>query len=95
MNQSDLNNESIKLLAKIYTWRKKLIIVSVIAAILSTIIAFLMAAKLSADSIRGFKVFISIICSVFIVVLFLDACKKNNAENEYRYLACWVPPIPR
>jgi tyrosine-protein kinase Etk/Wzc len=40
MNQY-LNNESVKLLAKIYTWRKKLIVVSVIAAVLSIAISFL------------------------------------------------------
>ena len=51
MNQSDLNNESIKLLAKIYTWRKKLIIVSVIAAILSATIAFLMSPQYKATVI--------------------------------------------
>lgn len=51
MNQSDLNNESIKLLAKIYIWRKKLIIVSVIAAVVSTVIAFLLSPQYKASVI--------------------------------------------
>lgn len=51
MNQSDLNNESIKLLAKIYVWRKKLIIVSVIAAVLSTIVAFILSPEYKATVI--------------------------------------------
>lgn len=51
MNQSDLNNESVKLLAKIYTWRKKLIIVTVIAAVLSIAISFLMSPQYKATVI--------------------------------------------
>ena len=51
MNQSDLNNESVKLLAKIYTWRKKLIVVSVIAAVLSIAISFLMSQQYKATVI--------------------------------------------
>jgi hypothetical protein len=51
MNHSDLNNESIKLLAKIYTWRKKLIIVTVIAAILSVVVSFLMSPQYKATVI--------------------------------------------
>jgi tyrosine-protein kinase Etk/Wzc len=51
MNHSDLNNESIKLLAKIYTWRKKLIIVSVFAAVLSAIVALLMSPQYKATVI--------------------------------------------
>ena len=37
MNQEKSNNESIKLLAKIYNWRKHLIVVTIIAAIISSI----------------------------------------------------------
>jgi hypothetical protein len=51
MNQPDLNSESIKLLAKIYTWRKKLIIVTVIAAVLSIAISFLMSPQYKATVI--------------------------------------------
>jgi uncharacterized protein involved in exopolysaccharide biosynthesis len=51
MNHSDLNNESIKLLAKIYTWRKKLIIVSFIAAILSIILSFVISPQYKATVI--------------------------------------------
>ena len=51
MNQSDLNNESIRLLAKVYIWRKKLIIVTIIAFILSTILAFLFAPQYKATAI--------------------------------------------
>ena len=51
MNQSDLNYESVKLLAKIYTWRKKLIIVTVIAAVLSIAISFLMSPQYKATVI--------------------------------------------
>ncbi len=40
MNQSDFNNESIKLIAKLYTWRKPLIVVTLSAAILSIVVAF-------------------------------------------------------
>lgn len=51
MNQSDLNNESIKLLARIYIWRKKLIIVSLIAAIISIIFSFLISPQYKATAI--------------------------------------------
>lgn len=51
MNQSDLNNGSIKLLAKIYTWRKKLLIVSLIAAIISIVISFLLSPQYKATAI--------------------------------------------
>jgi len=51
MNQPDLNNESIKLLVKIYLWRKKLIIVSLIAAILSLGISFIVSPQYKATAI--------------------------------------------
>lgn len=51
MNQTDLNNESIKLLAKIYTWRKKLIIISILAAIISIIISFIVSPQYKATAI--------------------------------------------
>lgn len=51
MNQSDLNNESIKLLVKIYIWRKKLIIVSLIAAIISLVISFILSPQYKATAI--------------------------------------------
>ena len=51
MNQPDLNNESIRLLAKIYTWRKKLLIVSLIAAIVSLIISFIVSPQYKATAI--------------------------------------------
>ena len=51
MNQSDLNSESIKLLAKIFTMRKKLIVVSVIAAVISIIISFLVSPQYKATAI--------------------------------------------
>lgn len=51
MNQSDLNNESIKLLAKIYTWRKKLLIVSLIAAVISIVISFLISPQYKATAV--------------------------------------------
>lgn len=51
MNQSDLNNESIKLLAKIYTWRKKLLLVSAIAAVVSVIISFVISPEYKATAI--------------------------------------------
>ncbi len=43
MNQSNFNNESIKLIAKLYTWRKQLIIVTISAAILSAVASFIIA----------------------------------------------------
>jgi LPS O-antigen subunit length determinant protein (WzzB/FepE family) len=51
MNQPDLNSESIKLLAKIFTMRKKLIVVSVIAAVISIIISFLVSPQYKATAI--------------------------------------------
>lgn len=51
MNQPDLNNESIRLLAKIYTWRKKLLIISLIAAIISTIVSFIVSPQYKATAI--------------------------------------------
>lgn len=51
MNQSDFNSDSIKLLAKIYTWRKKLLIVSLIAAIISIVISFLVSPQYKATAI--------------------------------------------
>ncbi len=51
MNQADLNQESIKLLAKIYKWRKKLIIVTVLAAVLSIIASFIIAPQYKATAI--------------------------------------------
>ena len=51
MNPSDFNNESIRLLAKIYTWRKKLIIVTLGAAILSCIVSFLVSPQYKSTAI--------------------------------------------
>jgi LPS O-antigen subunit length determinant protein (WzzB/FepE family) len=51
MNQSDLNNESIKLLAKIYTWRKKLLIVTAAAAIISAVVSFIISPQYKATAI--------------------------------------------
>ena len=51
MNQSGFNNESIRLIAKIYTWRKKLIIVSAIAAVISIIFSFLVSPQYKATAI--------------------------------------------
>ncbi len=51
MNQADLNNESIKLLSKMYKWRKPLIIVTLIAAIISVIVSFLIAPQFKATAI--------------------------------------------
>jgi LPS O-antigen subunit length determinant protein (WzzB/FepE family) len=51
MNQTDLNNESIKLLSKIYKWRKPLIIVTSIAAIISIIVSFIIAPQFKATAI--------------------------------------------
>lgn len=51
MNQSNLNNESIKLLAKIYTWRKKLLIVTLIAGVISVVISFLISPQYLATAI--------------------------------------------
>lgn len=51
MNQPDLNSESIRLLAKIYIWRKPLLIVTISAAVLSTIISFLLSPQYKATAI--------------------------------------------
>lgn len=51
MNQPDLNNESIRLLAKIYTWRKKLLIITLTAAIVSIIISFIVSPQYKATVI--------------------------------------------
>jgi capsular polysaccharide biosynthesis protein len=51
MNQTDLNNESIKLLSKIYKWRKPLIIVTLSAALLSIIASFLISPQYKATAI--------------------------------------------
>ena len=51
MNQADLNKESIKLLAKIYKWRKKLIIVTVLAAVLSIVASFIISPQYRATAI--------------------------------------------
>ena len=51
MKQSDLNNESIKLLAKIYTWRKKLLIVTLIAVIVSVAVSFIISPQYKATAI--------------------------------------------
>lgn len=51
MNQSGFNNESIKLIAKIYTWRKKLILVTVIAAVVSLASTFLVSPQYKSTAI--------------------------------------------
>jgi uncharacterized protein involved in exopolysaccharide biosynthesis len=51
MNQSDLNNESIKLLAKIYKWRKKLLIVTLIAVVVSVAVSFIISPQYKATAI--------------------------------------------
>ncbi len=51
MNQSDLNTESIRLLAKIYLWRKKLLVVSLIAAVISLIVSFIVSPQYKATAI--------------------------------------------
>lgn len=60
MNQSDLNSESIKLLAKIYVWRKPLMIVTITAAVLSVIISLLLSPQYKSTAIvfpaRSFSV---------------------------------------
>lgn len=43
MNQSQLGNDSIQLLSKIYKWRKPLFIVTSIAAVISIVISFLIS----------------------------------------------------
>lgn len=51
MNQKDHNNESIKLLSKIYKWRKPLMIVTLTAAVVSTIASFLISPQYKATAI--------------------------------------------
>ncbi|MBL7936772.1 MAG: hypothetical protein JNM51_13285 [Bacteroidia bacterium] len=51
MNQPDLNNESIRLLAKIYLWRKKLIIVSSLAAIVSLVLSFIISPQYKSTAV--------------------------------------------
>lgn len=51
MNKIDFNNESIKLLTKIYGWKKKLIIVTLIAAISSIAISFFITPQYKATAI--------------------------------------------
>ena len=43
MNQEKFGNDSIKLLSKVYKWRKPLILVTLIAAVVSTTISFLIS----------------------------------------------------
>jgi uncharacterized protein involved in exopolysaccharide biosynthesis len=51
MNQSDLNNKSIRLLAKIYIWRKKLLIVTLIAVVVSVAVSFIISPQYKATAI--------------------------------------------
>ena len=51
MNQSDLNNKSIKLLAKIYTWRKKLLIATLFSGVISIVVSFLISPQYKATAI--------------------------------------------
>ncbi len=51
MNSTDINQETIKLLAKIYRWRKKLIIVTLLAAVLSIIASFIISPQYKATAI--------------------------------------------
>lgn len=51
MNNPEINSESMKLIAKIYTFRKKLIIVSLIAAIISTIISLIISPQYKSTAI--------------------------------------------
>jgi LPS O-antigen subunit length determinant protein (WzzB/FepE family) len=76
MNQADLNKESIKLLAKIYKWRKKLIIVTVAAAVLSIIASFIIAPQYKATAI----VFPSRTFSVAKLLV------EQNAGNQEDYM---------
>jgi LPS O-antigen subunit length determinant protein (WzzB/FepE family) len=76
MNQADLNKESIKLLAKIYKWRKKLIIVTVAAAVLSIIASFIISPQYKATAI----VFPSRTFSVAKLLV------EQNAGNQEDYM---------
>lgn len=51
MNNINLNKETIKLLAKIYKWRKPLIIVTVSAAVLSVVASFIISPQYKATAI--------------------------------------------
>lgn len=51
MNPSNINNESVKLLAKIYHWRKRLLIVSVTAAIVSLALCLFMSPQYKSTAI--------------------------------------------
>jgi hypothetical protein len=51
MNQSDFNNGSIKLLAKIYVWRKKLITIALVSSIISVIGSFLISPQYKSTAI--------------------------------------------
>lgn len=51
MNNSEFNKESIKLIAKIYTWRKKLIMITVLAAIFSFASTFLISPQYKSTAI--------------------------------------------
>jgi uncharacterized protein involved in exopolysaccharide biosynthesis len=51
MNNINLNKETIKLLAKVYKWRKKLIIVTVAAAVLSIVASFIISPQYKATAI--------------------------------------------
>lgn len=51
MDESNINNESIKLLAKIYKWRKPLIIVTLLAAVISIVCSFLISPQYIATAV--------------------------------------------
>ncbi|MFN8116920.1 MAG: Wzz/FepE/Etk N-terminal domain-containing protein [Bacteroidia bacterium] len=51
MNQSDINNESVKLLAKIYLWRKKLLITTLIAGVISIAVSFIISPQYKSTAI--------------------------------------------
>ncbi len=51
MTSSEKNNDTIKLLAKIYTWRKPLLIVSAVAFIISTAISLLIAPQYKSTAV--------------------------------------------
>lgn len=51
MNSINLNKETIKLLAKIYKWRKPLIIITLAAAVLSVIASFIISPQYKATAI--------------------------------------------
>ena len=51
MDESNINNESIKLLAKMYKWRKPLIIVTLLAAVFSIVCSFLISPQYIATAV--------------------------------------------